>query len=755
MIPKIGSFGLGSLVLMGIIFAARADIDITEALRKAGAENYSVALGEGDAVAAAEPDGLVDGNLTDDSGRLLLKVKGSSGTVSRSTLDVYYTITPVDKPATSYRVNSFRIHRIRSGSHNYVGRTAQSFSLEGSIDGKSWHELYRTPERLDWSTDAKKDFVVPPENRFACRRYRFRMYPRSPADETLEDTYALGIQELVLYGEEAACLSWSGQDEEARWDATSASWSGETGADVGWQTGAEACFDREARRDVTVVGAQTAESLRFDDVRAFSLSGDALTLPRQAQIFAGYGDTVNVALHSSATPRGHAGAMPARPSDTKVGEWVLLWEQRQLSELADFTARLKQNNETKVANAYRVVRDPDGKWAEVQFQREGSGGTPPPILCSKVRFEQVGDDIWGRVLYVRYSWANGRQLGDDFDTLVPGSIYANDLNDGVASAKGYAVSNIAATGDGWTAEGTVPSVRVTFPPTIETAAVNPNAWLLQDEVNPKTGRPVVYWKNRKVRDLTAVTSGQLSQSGSFMAATAHCFANDGTTASVQLQANSGGARLCVKVEFTQQGDDILARAVYAKYDWDDTDPHDFDPVVNSGSKIVVYNGETWSVSYSVRNIRGAFGGGDLTLNGALDAGTGLMTTGEGWLTLGMPSVDLDRVAVSAETTLCLKPAAGSQTATVAGNLTFDSLAFDGATTLSLAKDATLSLGGLSLGAAATVTVDGDLTANVLRVGTGKCLTAAERSKIRYQGRSVRQDDDGYLHPAQGAVLLIR
>jgi autotransporter-associated beta strand protein len=43
------------------------------------------------------------------------------------------------------------------------------------------------------------------------------------------------------------------------------------------------------------------------------------------------------------------------------------------------------------------------------------------------------------------------------------------------------------------------------------------------------------------------------------------FANNGTTATVQMQIVNGGYTKCVKIELTQSGSDIAGRAVYAKY----------------------------------------------------------------------------------------------------------------------------------------------------------------------------------------------
>jgi fibronectin-binding autotransporter adhesin len=71
--------------------------------------------------------------------------------------------------------------------------------------------------------------------------------------------------------------------------------------------------------------------------------------------------------------------------------------------------------------------------------------------------------------------------------------------------------------------------------------------------------------------LSAVTSISGLMGGAFvnnnnpLAANPYFFTNDGTTASCQLQIVDGGHLKCVKIEFNQVGNDVTARAIYAKY----------------------------------------------------------------------------------------------------------------------------------------------------------------------------------------------
>ena len=66
-------------------------------------------------------------------------------------------------------------------------------------------------------------------------------------------------------------------------------------------------------------------------------------------------------------------------------------------------------------------------------------------------------------------------------------------------------------------------------------------------------------------------------------ATGFYFSNNGTTATYQLQAKNGIFTKCVKVELTQTGSDISARAVYAKYIEGHYLGYDFDPAPYNGT----------------------------------------------------------------------------------------------------------------------------------------------------------------------------
>ena len=73
------------------------------------------------------------------------------------------------------------------------------------------------------------------------------------------------------------------------------------------------------------------------------------------------------------------------------------------------------------------------------------------------------------------------------------------------------------------------------------------------------------WKGVRLADLTDFTCTLWGASMSPGAGTGFCTANDGTTADVQFRYFNGSTIWCVKVRFTQHGNDVYAKAVYAKY----------------------------------------------------------------------------------------------------------------------------------------------------------------------------------------------
>ncbi len=222
-----------------------------------------------------------------------------------------------------------------------------------------------------------------------------------------------------------------------------------------------------------------------------------------------------------------------------------------------------------------------------------------------------------------------------------------------------------------------------------------------------------------------------------MAATVHYFTNNATNATVQVQGNTygsdgNGARLCVKVEFTDGVDGVYARAVYAKYDWDNKRLHDFDSVSNEAN---IYD-ETYvsGGAYGVNNLVGVFKGHRVTF--------------------GAPSLALDR-EITGGGTVRFAPMSGSQTVTVPLARTMGNVAFGGATTFAFAEGASLSVDAAEIEDSAVVSVVGTVGTNLLRIGTSKKLTKDERTHFAVNGFGASQDDQGWIIPKFGMKITFR
>ena len=98
--------------------------------------------------------------------------------------------------------------------------------------------------------------------------------------------------------------------------------------------------------------------------------------------------------------------------------------------------------------------------------------------------------------------------------------------------------------------------------------------------------------------------------------------------------------------------------------------------------------------------------------------------------------------------------AGLLAALMTAGLVGDAGAFPalcGATAFAFAEGASLSVGSAEVEESAAVSVSG---ANLLRIGTSKCLTRDERSHISVNGFGARQDADGWIVPKPGIIISI-
>ena len=79
----------------------------------------------------------------------------------------------------------------------------------------------------------------------------------------------------------------------------------------------------------------------------------------------------------------------------------------------------------------------------------------------------------------------------------------------------------------------------------------------------------------------------------------------------------------------------------------------------------------------------------------------------------------------------------------------------GETALAFAPDASLAIGAAEIEDSAAVSVVGVAGANLLRIGTSKCLTRTERGHFTVNGYEATQDADGWVVPKPGFRIIIR
>lgn len=726
--------------------------DITKFIRETGIGSYSVTLGEGAKQLASCPvanafDGVT---ASGDAYRVLL------GKDHGEPMQFIYTISDSVYPGYGFTVCSMTLFRLR-GSDDATdrNRSPKAFTLE-ALDGTGWKTLLSVDSQTWGSSTYAKSYDIPVANRGDYRSYRFTITENN-------DQWWGGVQEIVFDGIVTPNLVWTGL-AGARWNATDANWIDGMGTATNWIPGAKATFGARGSAAVIVEDTNEVSSIEFSVTNSCIISGGALAIISPGGIKAGKDDVIASDLIDAqldgvllATER-----LPADPTDTNKGLWTLLWRNCSLSSITGFSgATIDQGGTLRTASAQRFVND--GSIASAQFQHMISGGGA--LVCVKVLFEQNGADVWGRVAYAKYSYADGRMLGDDMDVEPTGwveggnKIGATTVKGGV-SQNGYGIYGIVPSGDNALAMSI--GVACGDPMTVDSSygdrflpANVASGW--------KTGDPVLYFPDCKLEDLSSVSGADLYylNGTSPRASSMHYFINDGLKASIQVQGDSGGspsARICIKVEFTQGADGVYARVVYAKYDWGDDRAHDFDNVPADGDHQATIRDEDHCPSsgafYGVKNLVGIFKGRRVTLTGDLATAGGL-SVGEGaTLTFGASAVSLDRVLLG-DGTVRFAPPVGSQTVSVTGARSLDNVAFGGATTFTFAEGASLSVGSAEIESAAAVSVVGKAGANLLRIGTSKCLTSAERVHFTVNGGEATQDTAGWIVPIPAIKIILR
>lgn len=346
-----------------------------------------------------------------------------------------------------------------------------------------------------------------------------------------------------------------------------------------------------------------------------------------------------------------------------------------------YLAGLSVTDNVQPASTFYFVND----GATATFQAQCNDGVY--TKCVKVELTQVGNDIKARPIYAKH--IIGNFPGHNFDVSGNNNSIAADITArdyGVRSirlTKGQATLALTADSefdgpvnltaatlklDGLLGNGVMGGEIINNgtiqcrPPKLQqfSGAISGTGSFT---VNGMSGTPIFYnetlttesrvvAQNCTLADIVTVNGlfSTRSMSNGPVAGAPYFFANDGTTATVQIQIHNGGHTKAVKVEFKQTGADIYAKVLYAKHC---SEPHgnnlgtnydntgiDYDyqlqrltlytapPVLLSGNS--TYTGGTvvnsgWLEVTAVSSLPTAGGivvnGGNLTLNASPNATT--------------------------------------------------------------------------------------------------------------------------------------
>jgi hypothetical protein len=718
---------------VSIVLTSSWAADITDILRSFNAESIIVSLGENTKhLDTAKIDNAFDGITSNsDTERVLMQaITGNTPYPVSLICSVSDSILP-DK---NFVLDSFTLYRL--SGWDAIKRSPSEFTLEGWCNG-DWRTLYVTDQAQVWDeSTSSKTFTIPLEKRCGCRKFRFTITKNGG------DANWSGFQELVFHGDAESVLVWNG-GEGAKWNLSDKNWLDATGTATNWSPGAKAFFGVGGTSSIEVEGACDVSGIQFSITNRCTIKGGILAFSQNAKILAGDEDVIASEMTVSHPIDFYKGYLddeskqphyfPTDPSDNNRGSWLLLWRDRRLSDITDFTgARINQGGALRDATAFHF--DKDGSTASVQFQC-----LPNALLCIKVLFVQFGNDIYGRVAYVNYTWGESRQLGDDFDgNIEKRNVYK--LYDGVSvvsydGAYGlYGVKPVCATSE----DNPLDVNR-----TQELVGPSPSgdALLPHNASDYYVGDSILCFPGYKVSDLQEVTDAKMRFYSADYKGVLHHFKNDGTKASVQIQSNTKpdsegkSARVCVKVEFTDGVGGVYARAVYAKYNWSNPNAQDFDLL--NGNRAEIFGGQSTvnNSAFGVKNIIALFKGRTLTIS--------------------TPSLALAR-DISGDCPICFKPLEGKQMVSVTGVRSIPEVIFGGSTSFMFAQGASLAIESAAIEESAIVSVTGSVSGKEkMRIGDSKCLNPDEMKHFSVDGYKAVQDDDGYIVYSAALRIIVR
>lgn len=765
-----------ALCAVGLALTASAD-DITALVRAADKATFDI---EGTKIYSdSYPlSKAFDGRYWQDADRLMLKQQKPAGVFM-----LYYHIADDFRPGEEIRVTAFRMHRSKNDYDSY--RTPSRIRLEASVTGEKdgvWVQLaenqapfvgcgqgYKNYKPTD--DELEFEVIVPIRRRGDYRHYRF-VFDQSPDGETTN------FQELFLDGEilnrnwAGEPLTWSG-GEGGTWDATTENWQTPGGEASAWTPNVVANIGAAS---INVSGVQDVSSLYF---YGSSILGGGLRF-----VYPGSFEFLNpqtvgsdISVRTEADTIGSCvfgerttdyAFLPTNDDGKSPGKEVIWWKNRQLGSIVGFktamlwyygdcNGRTDDSIYKNVLTGQKTVGAKDfkndGRTASVWFWRYYSGSYPKIAwICAKVSFKQVGPDIAARIERIGFKWIEGYAIDEgakiDYekvftDTLTP---FKDDTH--IPGGNTYAGLKdlIPISSTDLTITGNVVGDVVL------------QGKLLPDPDNKMTGQKMLFMKDTLLSQIVGFDSAKVWYVVSSSAfAQGYYFTKTDDMITVQFQRiYSGNNVLCVKVEFTQEGDDIYARAVYAKYLNNTTEcGANFDEVGGAFEISTSREGYTSPSGYTASDIVPILDDLPCTFAGKFDVDR-KVTAMHSRLRFG-GVVTVRNAETFAATPIELIDGAKLDIAEAVA-MTVPKLTVSGNVTLGLGAGATLAAAEADLSAAEKVTLPDDYD-GALRIGTSAVLDRAALRKFFYKNDSYRvvQDADGYLRaePKPGAILLVR
>lgn len=421
-------------------------------------------------------------------------------------------------------------------------------------------------------------------------------------------------------------------------------------------------------------------------------------------------------------------------------DWKTIWKNRKLANITGlsyaYTAKTHTYaDNTQVCRGYFWNYDAATGTATTQFQPDVFNANQ--MIGCNVVFRQNGADIDARVTGADFS-PSIRQVG------TPG------YHDRVEMTHSTGASYMS-----------VKEIRA-----IEGAnhlAVDGcgEAQNLSTKLYPSSVDPVVIWKDARLSDLIAVDGRHVSTEGE-IANMPVAFANDGTKATVQLQrlceyqtTEKNGLVTYANLSFTQVGDDIAVRVDSTGFRWFYAENIATDPLVFPDARLPT-TGAGGNYYTTPADLKGYFK--PVRIQAPID---GIKRPPEfvssGFEFTGGTTFDFMWPLAVDNAFIPFGFSSGAQAAFPAGLTNqVGTVSFAGATTLALPEGAAFEAVGVMAAAGTIVTIDANIDAKPVRIGTRKCLAGdAKRAFKTSNGMALGQDALGYLVPLAGLVIVVR